>query len=749
MARDAKVSADSWRGGTPSDAAVGPQLAGAARRLSYWYIFALSTVALLSIFAQWLVQRQLERGQGDSHVINLAGRQRMLSQQLAKAALRVTRPADAETSRQELRALTPQWRASHVALQHGDAELALPGNVSPEVAELFAAIEPHFVAMEEAAIRLLRQPAGVEESAAIDTILQQEQAFLAGMDRIVAQLEAEAEQRVVRLRSLERILLAVTLFVLLCEGLFIFRPAVNRIRRLVAELNSTNAELQVAKEEAERANSAKDRFLAHISHELRTPLSAILGMTELARDATDPAKLDQYLSVSTEAGEHLNNLLIDLIDVAKIDSSQLKLHVEPFDPWELTQQVARLMEAASLKKNLELSVEASSEAPLLLLGDRRRIAQVLLNLVTNAIKWTEAGSVVLRCEVTACGAPISTAQAARLCYTVTDNGPGIPPEEQARVFEAFTQLHDSTGRPKAGAGLGLAICRGLTEAMQGKLEFDPTPGVGARVKLTLTLPIATTVNVREPSVATPTADRKAVLVVEDTPVNQLLLRELLSQLGHDVTIAESGEEALDRYPKQAWDVVLIDQQLPGINGAETAARLIPIDEQLGRPTPPKVLVSAHPEAVGEEKAKDLFAATLVKPFQRDDLQRVLTVVGTKLVMSPEPENPPAVSSLEFDFELADLFLQAADPQRQALVNAVQKADWLAARLISHRLAGQVGYFAPAQLVSELKALETACLAKDASEAKRLVALVAPRLSLLSEQLAARLVAQLATSGAST
>ncbi len=190
-------------------------------------------MALLSIFAQWLVQRQLERGQGDSHVINLAGRQRMLSQQLAKAALRATRPADAEASRQELRALTPQWRASHLALQNGDAELALPGNVSPQVAELFTAIEPHFVAMEEAANVLLRLPTGAEESAAINTILQHEQVFLSGMDRIVTQLEAEAEQRVARLRNLERILLAITLAVLLCEGLFIFRPAVNRIRRLI------------------------------------------------------------------------------------------------------------------------------------------------------------------------------------------------------------------------------------------------------------------------------------------------------------------------------------------------------------------------------------------------------------------------------------------------------------------------------------------------------------------------------------
>ncbi len=172
------------------------------------------------------------------------------------------------------------------------------------------------------------------------------------------------------------------------------------------------------------------------------------------------------------------------------------------------------------------------------------------------------------------------------------------------------------------------------------------------------------------------------------------------------------------------------------------------DEQLGRPTPPKILVSAHPEAVGDEEAKDLFAATLAKPFQREDLQRVLSVIGRKSVMSIKPEKPPAQAQSEFDVELADLFLQAADPQRQALVTAVQKEDWLAARLISHRLAGQVGYFAPAPLVSELKMLETACLAKDAREAKRLVALVAPKLSLLSEQLAARLMAQLTSSGAS-
>ncbi|MEM6655763.1 MAG: histidine kinase dimerization/phospho-acceptor domain-containing protein, partial [Planctomycetota bacterium] len=376
-------------GASPEAADEQPSPSASGRRLTLLYIFALSTVAVLSVGAQLLIQRQLHTGEGDSRVINFAGRQRMLSQRLAKSALRLKSvDADGRTeSLAELKETVDLWTRTHDGLLQGDAELRLPGGNSPAVTELFAVIEPDYLAMAAAARTLLTGDAGSPpDREAIATIQRHENRFLTGMDEIVSQYVLEAEHRVERLSRLELAILALTLLVLLAEGVLIFRPAVRRIEQAVSRLETVSDRLRRAKDEAEHGNAAKTRFLANVSHELRTPMTAVLGMTELAQETQDDEERTGYLKIVEEAGESLLSLLNDLIDTARIDAGELELVVAPFDPQEVVERVSRMMRFAGREKGLELVVEKPPQRLPMLLGDARRLEQILLNLIGNAIK---------------------------------------------------------------------------------------------------------------------------------------------------------------------------------------------------------------------------------------------------------------------------------------------------------------------------------------------------------------------------
>jgi len=345
----------------------------------------------------------------------------------------------------------------------------------------------------------------------------------------------------------------------------------------------SEAALAAALHTAEAANHAKSRFLATMSHEIRTPMNGVLGMLDALQQTALDDKQRDYAQTAAESGQLLMSLMNEILDLSKVEAGQMEFELMPFNVRDLATETVRLFETNAMAKGIELSVSVSPSTPLRVTGDRGRIRQILSNLIGNAIKFTQGGSVSL--DVSAAQ---SVSRNVELQFEVTDTGIGIAPEQQGLIFARFTQADSSITRKYGGTGLGLAICRELAELMHGTIECTSELGRGSRFTVKLTLervaedggPLATlcphlnSITERAPGAAVDGKKKPLrVLVADDVAVNQKLLRVFLEPLGHHVDVVSNGLEAVAAVARFEYDLVLMDIQMPQMDGY-TATRQI-------------------------------------------------------------------------------------------------------------------------------------------------------------------------------
>lgn len=482
------------------------------------------------------------------------------------------------------------------------------------------------------------------------------------------------------------------------------QAALRRARdELEARVVARTAELNVALRAAEEANSAKSRFLANVSHELRSPLNGILGLNEMMIENGLPEPQQRLAELLQHSAEGMLAIVNDLLDLAKTEAGHFEVEERPFDLPALVLEIVQVHQPRAAAKELRLTASLASSLPGWVKGDPLRLRQVLTNLIGNAVKFSTHGQILVT------GEPVAAPEGkVGVCFTVGDEGPGIGPEDQQRIFEPFVQGDTSNTRAHGGTGLGLSICREIVARMGGDIHLESTPGRGSTFRFTLAFEPTAAPNEAALSGAA-SVDSVAglrVLIVDDSDTNAIVARDRVEKLGCTAAVVRNGAEAVAACERQEFDVVLMDCHMPVMDGYEATARLR-AREAAGARRVWIVALTANAMPGEDERCRRAgMDAFLSKPFRTPQLQATLARAAraVQTVAIPAPEvAPPTLDadtlaairdgdspdSAGFRMIVASFAVESAGCL-QALEAARANGDPEALRLAAHKLGGSGG-----------------------------------------------------------
>lgn len=488
----------------------------------------------------------------------------------------------------------------------------------------------------------------------------------------------------------------------------------------ITERKEAEKELLEAKNTAEQSLKVKEQFLANMSHEIRTPMNAIIGFTDLFRKTKLDENQKQFIDAIATSGDNLLTIINDILDFSKIESGKLEIETIPFDLKDVVKTTTNLLFPKAKEKGLDFKIHIDNNIPAYLMGDPARLNQIIVNLVGNAVKFTEKGHIGVSADIFEINDENVSVK-----FVVHDTGIGIPKDKHQAVFERFTQASGETTRKFGGTGLGLSIVQSLIELQNGEICLESEPEVGSTFTFYITYPISKVAPASKNENAIPISKniKANLLLAEDNLMNQKLAKNVLLDFGFEVDIVENGKLAVEKFQSGNYDVILMDMQMPEMDGYE-ASRII--RHELKSPIP-IIAMTAHAMTGEKEKCLKLGMNDYIsKPFKADDLyNKIVSFLGTGKPETKseliEPANISATedskvidltylkslpgANSEFVKEMIDLFIEDTPKELRKIENAIADIDFDAIKRVAHKMKTSVSFMGLNQIVPLLKDME--------------------------------------------
>ena len=459
--------------------------------------------------------------------------------------------------------------------------------------------------------------------------------------------------------------------------------------------------------ELERATEAKSEFLARMSHEIRTPMNSLLGVAELLAETSLSAEQSEYVRIFRRAGDNLLNVINDILDFSKVEAGQIDLECVTFELADVVQGAADLVCVRARAKGLSLRYEIQPDVAPRWKGDPGRLRQILLNLLGNAVKFTERGGITVRVENDL------SEDAPALHFSIADTGAGIPADKISTIFDSFTQADASTTRKYGGTGLGLAISKRFVELMGGRIWAESTPGEGSTIHFTVRFGAAEPGEAREASVPKSAVNLRPlrILLADDSSENRFLIRGYLRETGSAIEEVENGAEAVETFKRGDYDVVLMDAEMPVMDGYAATRAMRTLEKEKGKTATPIFALTAHAlKAAKERSLESGFTEHLTKPIRKATLLEAIgrhvpdAAVAPRIHVEVESWLKPVVPA----------YLEKCRADVAAIRSALERRDYAAIRTLGHQMNGTGAGYGFVKVTEIGSALEESALAEDAA-----------------------------------